>query len=286
MMLTTYLFDTAAQVALLPTPVLLLIVAYFSAVVGSFLTVVAHRLPIMIERQWAMEGGKEPEGIYNLAFPHSSCPSCNTDLRLWHNVPLLSYALLRGRCGHCGVRISARYPLIEAITVGLGLLAVVRFGWHWHALVAFGMACALFVGALIDMQTGLIPDAITLPLVWVGLAVNLSEGFAPIQEAVIGAMLGYGALWVASHVVKRCTGRDGMGFGDLKLYAAVGAWLGFHAMPQVIALSCAIGLFHAAVKSRYKGDGDKAIVFGPAIALAAAVTLYGGIWHALARVFF
>lgn len=285
-MLTTYLSTTAADVALLPKPVLFLIVGYFSAVVGSFLTVVAHRLPIMIERQWALEDGEEPQGRYNLAFPHSSCPSCNTALRPWHNVPLLSYALLRGRCGHCGVRISVRYPLIEAITVSLGTFALIHFGWHWHALAAFGLACALFAGALIDMQEGLLPDAITLPLLWVGLAVNLSDGFVPIQEAVIGAMVGYGFLWLVSHAVKRWTGRDGIGFGDLKLYAAVGAWLGVHAMPQVLALSCAIGALHAAGKSLYEGDGEKVIVFGPAIALASAVTLYGGVWGPLARVFF
>lgn len=285
-MLTTYISATAAEIRLLPTPVLLLVVAYFSAVVGSFLTVVVHRLPIMIERRWAKEDGNEPEGTYNLAFPHSSCPSCHTALRPWHNVPLLSYALLRGRCGHCGVRISARYPVIEAITVGLGLFASMRFGWHWHALAAFGLACALFAGALIDMQEGLLPDAITLPLLWVGLAVNLSNGFVPLQEAVIGAMAGYGVLWCVSQAVRLWTAQDGIGLGDLKLYAAVGAWLGFHAMPQILALSCVIGLIHAAVVSLYQGDSDKTIAFGPAIALASAVTLYGGVWPALAKVFF
>ncbi|MBC8641628.1 prepilin peptidase [Caballeronia sp. EK] len=285
-MLTTFLSATAADVALLPRAVLLLIVAYFSAVIGSFLTVVAHRLPIMIERQWASEDGEPPQGTYNLAFPHSSCPSCNTALRPWHNVPLLSYALLRGRCGHCGVRISARYPLIEAITVGLGLLAAIRFGWHWHALAAFGLACALFACALIDIQEGLLPDAITLPLLWAGLAVNLLDGFVPIHEAVIGAMAGYGFLWLISQAVKQWKGRDGIGFGDLKLYAAVGAWLGVHAVPQILALSCLFGLLHTVVPSLHESDGEKTIVFGPAIALASAVTLYGGVWNALARVFF
>ena len=285
-MLTTYLSETAADVALLPKPVLFLIVVYFSAVVGSFLTVVAHRLPIMIERQWPLEDGEQPQGKYNLAFPRSSCPSCNTALRPWQNVPLLSYALLRGRCGHCGVRISARYPLIEAIAVGLGVSAVIRFGWHWHGLAAFGLACALFAGALIDMQEGLLPDAITLPLLWAGLAVNLSDGFVPIQQSVSGAMVGYGFLWLVSQAVKGLTGRDGIGFGDLKLYAAVGAWLGLHAIPQVLALSCAFGVLHAVFALLHESDGDKALAFGPAIALASAVTLYGGVWSALARVFF
>jgi leader peptidase (prepilin peptidase) / N-methyltransferase len=286
MILTTYASGTAVDVALFPKPVLFLIVACFCAVVGSFLTVVAHRLPIMIERQWAKEDGEEREGTYNLAFPRSSCPMCHTALRPWKNVPLLSYVLLRGRCGDCSARISIRYPLIEAITVGLGLLAMVLFGWHWHAVAVFSVACALFVAALIDMQEGILPDAITLPLLWIGLAVNSSDGFVPIQEAVTGVMVAYGSLWIVSRGVEYWTGRAGIGFGDLKLYAAVGAWLGFHAIPQVIVLSCTVGLLHAAFMPRYGSDVDEAIVFGPAIALAAAVTLYGGVWKPLASVFF
>jgi leader peptidase (prepilin peptidase) / N-methyltransferase len=285
MILTNCVFGTAVDVALLPKPVLFLILVYFCAVAGSFLTVVVHRLPIMIERQWAKEDGEEREGTYNLAFPWSSCLMCHTALRPWQSVPLLSYGLLRGRCGDCSARISIRYPLIEAITVGLGLLAVIRFGWHWHAVVVFGMACALFVAALIDMQEGILPDAITLPLLWIGLAVNSSDGFVPIQEAVTGVMVAYGSMWIVSRGVEYWTGRDGIGFGDLKLYAAVGAWLGFHAIPQVIVLSCTIGLLHAAFMSRYGSDVDEAIVFGPAVALAAAVTLYGGVWRPLSRVF-
>lgn len=285
-MLTSYLSKSVADLSVLPKPILFLIVAYFSAVIGSFLTVLVHRLPIMMERQWAVEDGAEPQARYNLAFPHSSCPSCNTVLRPWQNVPLLSYVLLRGRCGQCGVRIPARYPLIEAITVSLGMLAVIRFGWHWQALAAFGLACALFAGALIDMQEGLLPDAITLPLLWAGLAANLADGFVPIQEAVAGAIAAYVFLWLISRAVMLLSGHEGIGFGDLKLYAAVGAWLGIHAIPQILALSCVIGLLHAAVKSLYEGSDDRAIVFGPAIALASAVTLYGGVWGPLARVFF
>lgn len=285
-MLTSYFSETAANIAYLPTPVLLVIVACFSAVIGSFITVVAYRLPIILERRWALEDGEEREGTYNLAFPRSSCPACNTALRPWHNVPLLSYALLRGRCGHCGVRISARYPVIEAITVCFGVLAVIRFGWHWHALAAFALSCALFAGALIDMQEGLLPDAITLPLLWAGLAINLSDGFVLIQEGVTGAMVGYGVLWLASYAVRKCTGRDGMGLGDLKLYGAVGAWLGVHAIPQILALSCAIGAVHAAGSSLSKSDGEGTIAFGPAIVIASLATLYGGVWAPLARFFF
>lgn len=249
---------------------------------GSFLNVVIHRLPRMMERDWAaqcaeLRGESVPTARYNLAVPRSTCPHCGHRIRAWENIPLLSYALLRGRCAGCGTRISLRYPAVELLTG----LATAYAAWHYGLTLA-GVGAMLFLWAMIaltfiDADTQLLPDTITLPLLWLGLLLNLDGTFAPLSSAVIGAAAGYLVLWSVYWLFKFATGKEGMGFGDFKLLAAIGAWLGWQMLPLVILLSSLVGAIVGVgliVLARH--GREVPIPFGPYLATAGVIALFWG----------
>ncbi len=254
--------------------------------IGSFLNVVIHRLPRMMEREWkaqcaelAGEAAPQVEAPYNLVRPASACPGCGHRIRAWENVPLVSWLALRGRCSKCGTRISAQYPLVELLAaLGAGYAAW-RFG---PSLAALG--AALFVWftialAFIDQRTGYLPDDLTLPLVWIGLLVNLGGAFVPLADAVIGAAAAYLFLWTVNALFRLARGMDGMGYGDFKLYAAVGAFLGWHFLPLVILLSSLVGLVFGSLQmfSAQRGwDWKFKFHFGPYLALAGVIAMFWG----------
>jgi leader peptidase (prepilin peptidase)/N-methyltransferase len=257
----------------------------FGLCIGSFLNVVIHRLPKMLEREWRAEcaslaGQPVPEEPpLNLVTPRSRCPSCGHGITALENIPLLSWVFLKMKCSQCGAKISAKYPLVELLA-GLGAaFAAWRFG---PSLAALGAALFIWFTlalAFIDQETGLLPDDLTLPLVWVGLLVNLGSAFVPLRDAVIGAVAGYLALWLVYWGYKLLTGKEGMGFGDFKMNAAVGALLGWKMLPLVIMLSSMVGLVFGlaqmfAARGRY--DAGFRFHFGPYIAIAGIVALFWG----------
>jgi leader peptidase (prepilin peptidase) / N-methyltransferase len=249
--------------------------------VGSFLNVVIHRLPRMMARQWALDAaeqrGEAPpaQDTYNLAVPRSACPHCGHQLRAWENIPVFSWLLLRGRCSNCAHPISIRYPLVEVLTAVLSAAAVAHFGATWTGLGAVALTWALIALTFIDFDTQLLPDSITLPLLWAGLLLNLGTVFVPVDEAVIGAAAGYGSLWSIYWLFKLATGKEGMGYGDFKLLAALGAWFGWKALPAIVLASSVvgavvgIGLIILARRGR-----EVPIPFGPYLAGAGLLMLY------------
>jgi leader peptidase (prepilin peptidase)/N-methyltransferase len=252
--------------------------------VGSFLNVVIHRLPKMLERQWRAElaglnGQEQPAGeaAYNLAVPRSQCPACGHRIRALENIPLLSYLVLRGKCSACGVRISARYPLIEALTATVSGYVAWRFGLAWVTAAALVFAWAMIALSFIDLDTFYLPDDITLPLVWLGLLVNLGGAFVDLQSAVIGAVVGYLSLWSVYWAFKLATGKEGMGYGDFKLLAAIGAWLGWKMLPVVILLSSFVGAAVGISLMVFAQHGRNVpIPFGPYLALSGLIAMFWG----------
>ena len=261
--------------------------------VGSFLNVVIHRLPLMLERQWqreaAHQAGHAPlpqERPLNLAFPRSACPQCGHTLAPWENLPVLGWLLLRGRCSACGARIGLRYPLVEIATGALFGYAA----WRWGLTPAGGawaaFSATLLTLAVIDWNTTLLPDNLTLPLAWGGLvAAALGWSGVPLADALWGAVAGYLSLWAVYQVFKRLTGKEGMGYGDFKLYAALGAWLGWQALIPVILLASITG---AGVGIIMKLTGNLReggyVPFGPFLALGGFAAMAGGtqrFWLAL-----
>ena len=257
----------------------------FGLCVGSFLNVVIHRLPKMMEREWRAEcaelaGQPAPqEPPLSLVAPRSRCPSCGHAITAIENIPLFSWAVLRGKCSSCGTKISARYPLVELLA-GIGAAySAWRFGPTMAALGAALFVWFTIALAFIDQETGLLPDDLTLPLVWAGLIVNLSGAFVPLPAAVIGAVAGYLVLWLVYWGFKLITGKEGMGYGDFKMNAAVGAFLGWKMLPLVILLSSLVGLAFGALQmfaARGKWDAGFKFHFGPYIAIAALVALFWG----------
>lgn len=251
--------------------------------VGSFLNVVILRLPRMLERRWRAEcaelAGDAPAQTerFDLIAPRSRCPSCGHSIRALENIPVLSYIGLRGKCAQCGTRISPRYPVIEAFTGILSGYAAHRFGPTAAAFGALVFIWAMIALAVIDFDTFFLPDDITLPLLWAGLLFNLFGVFTDLQSAVIGAAGGYLALWSVYWVYKLATGKEGMGYGDFKLLAAIGAWLGWQLLPQVILLSslvgAAIGISLIVILRRGR---DVPIPFGPYLAIAGVIALLHG----------
>ena len=253
-------------------------------VFGSFLNVVIHRLPIMLERDWRrqcdeIEGRPAPssEQPYNLVVPRSQCPACGHRISALENVPLLSYLWLGGKCAGCGRAISRRYPLVELLT---GVLSA-AVAWHF-GFTAAGLGALLFTWALIglsfiDYDHQLLPDNITLPLLWLGLGFNLWAVYAPLGSAVIGAMAGYLSLWAVYRLFRLVTGREGMGYGDFKLYAAFGAWLGWQQLPLIILLSSFVGAVAGLAGILVLGRGRQVpIPFGPFLCVAAWIALLWG----------
>ena len=223
------------------------VAALFGLVTGSFLNVVIHRLPRMLEHGWRSQcqdllainedDAAQEEPRYDLVQPASHCPGCGHGIAARDNIPVLSYLLLRGRCRHCRIPISLRYPLIELLTAVLSVIVAWRFGVTWQAAAAIPLTWALIALTFIDFDHKLLPDAITLPLLWCGLLLNLGGLFTDLPSAVIGAVAGYLSLWLVYHAFRLLTGKEGMGYGDFKLLAAFGAWLGWQLLPLVVLLS-------------------------------------------------
>lgn len=259
-------------------------VCVFSLAVGSFLNVVIHRLPRMLERQWRAEladlNGQEYTDsalAYNLVVPRSQCPSCGQQITALQNIPLLSYLLLRGRCAGCKTRVSLRYPAVEALTGVLSAYIAWRFGPTWTTAAALLFAWAMIALAFIDLDTFYLPDDITLPLIWAGLLVNMGGAFADLESAVIGAVAGYMTLWSVFWGYKLATGKDGMGYGDFKLLAAIGAWLGWKMLPVVILLSSFAGAIVGIALIVFARHGRNVpIPFGPYLVLGGLVALFWG----------
>ena len=252
-------------------------------IVGSFLNVVILRLPKMMEQGWQREccevldqPAPDQEPI-SLSHPGSHCPGCGATIKPWQNIPVISWLMLRGRCAQCGMGISVRYPAVELITGVLSGLAAWQFGFGIEALSALALIWMLVALAGIDIDTQLLPDSITLPLLWLGLAVNLFAVWTPLSSAVLGAMLGYGSLWSVYWLFKLVTGKEGMGYGDFKLLGALGAWFRWQAVPLMILLSSFVGaaLGIAILLSKRQGR-DTPMPFGPYLAGAGLLTLFFG----------
>ncbi len=251
--------------------------------IGSFLNVVIHRLPRMLEREWRaqcaeLRGETVPaEEKFNLMAPRSRCPQCGHAISAFENIPVISYLFLRGRCAGCKARISARYPIVEALTGLLSAYAVWHFGPGVQAAGALCLIWALIALTFIDFDTQLLPDSITLPLVWLGLAFNLDGSFVKLHVAVIGAMAGYLALWSVYWLFKLATGKEGMGYGDFKLLAALGAWLGWQMLPAIVLLSSVVGaIVGIALIILARQGRNVPIPFGPYLAAAGVIALFWG----------
>jgi len=251
--------------------------------VGSFLNVVIHRLPKMMEREWhnnclELQGKEVPEQPkYTIATPRSACPKCGHQITAMENIPIISYLILGGKCKGCKTKISMRYPLVEALTGAfLGLVAY-KYGYSSTTLFAWIFTLALITLTFIDFDTQLLPDDIVLPLLWLGLLFNLNTGFTDLKSAVIGAMAGYLILWSVYWLFKLVTGKEGMGYGDFKLLAAIGGWFGWQLLPAVILLSSVVGAAIGIGMIVFRGKtGGTAIPFGPFLALGGIAALFFG----------
>jgi leader peptidase (prepilin peptidase) / N-methyltransferase len=258
-------------------------------VVGSFLNVVAYRVPIMMERAWRAQSEElktqpftpPPQAAdgkrFDLWWPPSTCPGCGHAIAAQHNVPVLGFLWLKGRCASCGAKISPRYPVVEAFAAVLALVTASVFGPSLQTIAALGFAWTLLALTLIDLDHKLLPDSLTLPLLWAGLLVNVSGLFAPLSASVLGAAAGYLALWCVYKLFKLVTGKEGMGYGDFKLLAAIGAWLGWQLLPVVILLSAVVGSIVGIALIAFGGRSSQtAIPFGPYLAAAGFVALLWG----------
>ena len=259
-------------------------------VVGSFLNVVIHRLPRMLFTDWQNEceeflrdHAESPycidntSGSYNLAIPRSSCPSCNSVIKAWQNIPVISYLVLGGKCANCRKKISPRYPVVETITGLMSTFVVYQLGVSIDAGLALLLTWSLIVLTLIDADHQLLPDNITLPLLWLGLAINSFGIFTDLHSAVVGAMAGYLSLWSVYWLFKLVTGKEGMGFGDFKLLAALGAWMGWQQLPLIIVLSSVVGAMYGILSILLAGkDKNKPIPFGPYLAIAGWIAFFWG----------
>ena len=265
--------------------------------VGSFLNVVIHRLPIMMEREWKAQAEDilgtntyEPPrfentrpAVYNLVVPRSACPKCGAMITAWQNIPVVSYLFLRGACANCGTKISIRYPLIELLTGVLSAAVAWKFGVTWYCGAALMLTWALVALSAIDFDHQLLPDDITLPLLWIGLLLSLAPTIPSIglpvssTDAIIGAAAGYVSLWSVYKLFKALTGKEGMGYGDFKLLAALGAWLGWQMLLVIILLSAFSGAIVGIALVAFRGrDRDIPIPFGPYLAVAGWIALMWG----------
>ncbi|QLF92943.1 prepilin peptidase [Pseudomonas sp. ABC1] len=255
--------------------------------VGSFLNVVVHRLPIMMQREWQSQA-REFLGLpddedrvapFNLMQPRSCCPQCSHAIRPWENIPLISWLVLRGRCSACKSPISCRYPLLELFCAFLSGIIAWHFGFSWQAGAMLLLTWGLLSMSLIDAEHQLLPDALVLPLLWLGLIVNGFGLFATLHEALWGAVIGYMSLWSVYWLFKLTTGKEGMGYGDFKLLAMLGAWGGWQVLPATILLSALSGAVIGSIMLRLRNANTSTpIPFGPYLALAGWVTLLWGDW--------
>ena len=272
------------------SPVAVFLAVLLGLAIGSFLNVVIHRLPKMMERQWRAECAElndnaatplaatpATEERYNLFVPRSRCPGCAQPISATQNIPVVSYLLLGGKCAGCKTRISPRYPLVEIISGALAGYAAWRFGSTVAAIGALLFVFAMIALTFIDLDTFYLPDDITLPLLWAGLLLNLANTYVDLPSAVIGAVCGYLALWSVYWLFKLVTGKEGMGYGDFKLLAAIGAWLGWQMLPLVILLSSLVGALIGIGLMIFARHGrETPIPFGPYLAIAGIIALFHG----------
>lgn len=251
-------------------------------VIGSFLNVVILRLPRILSAQWRRDcteltGGQVYAQTISLSHPPSHCPACGHRIRPLENIPVLSWLFLRGRCSACGTPISMRYPLLEVLTGVMTLVVVLRFGLTWETLAALILTWGLIALAFIDLDTQLLPDGITLPLLWFGLILSLFGLFTDSRSAIIGAVAGYASLWLVFQSFRLLTGKEGMGFGDFKLFALFGAWMGWQQLPQIILLSALTGaLLGMMLIVAGRHDRGVPLPFGPFLAAAGWISLLWG----------
>lgn len=264
-------------------PVFAACAALLGLCIGSFLNVVIHRLPKMMERQWRAEcaelAGQEPQAHerYNLVVPRSACPACGHRISALENIPVASWLALRGKCSGCGAAISPRYPAVEILTGVLSGYVAWHFGYGWAAAGALLFTWSMIALTFIDLDTFYLPDSITLPLLWLGLLFNINTTYAPLHSAVIGAAAGYLSLWSVYWIFKWATGKEGMGYGDFKLLAAIGAWLGWQMLPLTILLSSLVGAVIGVAMIVFAGRGRSIpIPFGPYLAIAGMIALLHG----------
>jgi len=282
----------------LQAPLLFVAIAFaFALLIGSFLNVVIYRLPVMMQREWrdqckelqASPAPEIPEGRFNLVVPRSRCPSCGKEIITWQNIPVLSYLLLGAQCANCHASISVRYPLVEVFTAVAAAVCAWHFGFGWEALMAIGLSFVLISISLIDVDTLLIPDSIVLPLLWVGLAMSLFHPmsgsdtlFIAPKDAIVGALAGYLSLWTVYQLFKLITGKEGMGYGDFKLLAALGAWLGWQMLHIIILMSAVVGAIIGIAMIVFRGrDRQLPMPFGPYLAAAGWITMLWGeeLWN-------
>ncbi|EXJ14993.1 prepilin peptidase [Imhoffiella purpurea] len=270
------------------------IAVLFGSVLGSFLNVVILRLPHILEAGWRRDcaefmgtstapdpdpnpGTKDRAEPLTLSSPPSTCPACGHRIRFYENIPILSYILLRGRCSACKTRISVRYPLIEVFTALLTLIVVMHFGLDWQTPAALALTWTLIALAFIDLDTQLLPDGLTLPMIWLGLILSLFDLFTDSHSSILGAVAGYLSLWAVFHLFRLATGKEGMGYGDFKLLALFGAWLGWQYLPQIVLLSALTGaILGSLLIASGRHQSGKPLPFGPFLASAGWISLIWG----------
>jgi leader peptidase (prepilin peptidase)/N-methyltransferase len=264
---------------------LFIVIALLGLIFGSFLNVVIYRLPIMLDREWRkqckelleIEDNIQDAQSFNLVFPRSRCPHCNHLITAWENIPILSYLWQKGRCTACQKNISLRYPIVEFLSALMAIVVTWHFGFGWALVGGIILTWILLAASLIDLDTHLLPDDITLPLLWLGLLFNLFGVYTSLNDAVIGAMAGYLSLWSVFWLFKLVTGKEGMGYGDFKLLAALGAWFGWQMLPMIILLSAIVGAIVGIGLILLRGhDRNIPIPFGPYLAGAGWLSLVAG----------
>lgn len=278
------------DVTQLPASWLYIFAALFGLVFGSFFNVVIARLPVMMQRAWQREvaaasqapatktkASHADSAPFNLATPRSQCPQCKQPVAARDNIPVLSYILLRGRCRHCSTRISVRYPVVELLSAGLIVLSLTVFGFSAEALAYTVLLWFLLVLSMIDLDHMLLPDQLTLPLMWLGLLGSISVLPVSPTDAIIGAVVGYGFLWSLFWLFKLLTGKEGLGYGDFKLLAALGAWLGWQLLPMVVLLASLAGALVGIglIVTKRKAQGTP-LPFGPFLAMGGVAALWVG----------
>jgi len=255
-------------------------------IVGSFLNVVIYRLPVMLQKEWReqcheflelSEDSPQLDKKFNLSTPASTCPHCQHKIKPWENIPVISYLFLRGRCSQCKQQIALRYPVIELVSGLMTAYLAWHFGFEWQALFAMLLTWSLICLAVIDFDTKLLPDVITLPVLWLGIFININQTFVPLQDSVLGAIIGYLALWSIYQIHHLLTGKEGMGYGDFKLLAMLGAWLGWQSLLLIVLLSSVVGAVVGIGLIVIKGRNHQLpIPFGPYLAAAGWISLIWG----------
>jgi leader peptidase (prepilin peptidase) / N-methyltransferase len=252
--------------------------------VGSFLNVVIYRLPVMMHAEWRRDSrafleldAESETDVFNLSWPNSHCPSCQSPLKAWQNIPVLSYVLLRGRCHQCGTGIALRYPLVELLTGLISAVLAWHFGYGWPLAFGLLLSWALIAMSFIDLDQQLLPDTITLPMLWLGLLLSVFDIYVDSHASIIGAACGYLSLWTVYQVFKLVTGKEGMGFGDFKLLALLGAWEGWQMLPMIILLSSLAGaVVGIAMIASQRQQQNQPMPFGPYLAIAGWIALLWG----------